>query len=579
MKNAAERLAFHHTIWNFLASVRLTVIVLLSLAATSVVGTLIPQNAASDWYYHKYGETLFRLFSGMHLFDMYHAWWFQALIAILVVNIVICSIDRIPGVWKIVTVQQPKFNIEQFRKQADAENYTVQQPPDALRERYARYVSRHFGYHRVENIGKSTCIFAEKGRWTRFGVYGVHFSVVLMLTGSLIGLIAGFDGFVNIPEGETISAARLNNGDTSQPLGFAVRCDDFDVSFYENGAPKEYRSRLSVIENNATVLQKDIIVNDPLRYKGINMYQSSYGKMPPDEMTVRFTAINSGKSVEVAAKMGETITLPDQLGTFVVQDFKSSYPFKGHRLGETFIGRWTPASGTPVDMIMPYPFPEFDIHDPDSVQRVAAFQASEQMSATEELPRTITLEFTSKASGMTYSRSASVGEKIEIPEGQGTFVISEVKRSYAFMGNPIGEAVIGRIERKSGAMETVALPVRFSNFDKMRKGEMVISVVDFQKPAPAAAGGLIVSVEAYSEKYYTGLQVTKDPGVLVVYLGFIVMILGSYVTFFTSHQRVCIELSGSGKNTRVLVSGTANKNKLGMQKRMKHLSRRLQQLD
>jgi len=45
----------------------------------------------------------------------------------------------------------------------------------------------------------------------------------------------------------------------------------------------------------------------------------------------------------------------------------------------------------------------------------------------------------------------------------------------------------------------------FSNFDRMRKGVMVISVAD--QPAEK-----FNQAEQPGERYYTGLQVTKDPG-------------------------------------------------------------------
>ena len=42
-------------LWRFFASVRLTVVLLLSLAATSIIGTLIPQNMDAAAYMSKYG--------------------------------------------------------------------------------------------------------------------------------------------------------------------------------------------------------------------------------------------------------------------------------------------------------------------------------------------------------------------------------------------------------------------------------------------------------------------------------------------------------------------------------------------
>jgi hypothetical protein len=71
------------------------------------------------------------------------------------------------------------------------------------------------------------------------------------------------------------------------PLGFYVRCDDFDVDYYQNqhgdptGMPSEYHSTLSVFNlGRQKIFDKRIRVNDPLTYHGITFYQSSYGTIP-----------------------------------------------------------------------------------------------------------------------------------------------------------------------------------------------------------------------------------------------------------------------------------------------------------
>jgi len=91
----------------------------------------------------------------------------------------------------------------------------------------------------------------------------------------------------------------------------------------------------------------------------------------------------------------------------------------------------------------------------------------------------------------------------------------------------------------------------------MRKGEVVIAVVE------------------QVQRYYTGLQVARDPGVWVVYSGFILMIVGFYITFFMSHQQICVELAASGEQTEVIVAGTANKNKMGMQTKVDTIAEKL----
>ncbi|MGD8343336.1 MAG: cytochrome c biogenesis protein ResB, partial [Desulfobacterales bacterium] len=126
--------------------------------------------------------------------------------------------------------------------------------------------------------------------------------------------------------------------------------------------------------------------------------------------------------------------------------------------------------------------------------------------------------------------------------------------------NNIGEAFIGEYTPPNGTPVNVTLPLKFPSFDKMRKGQVFIAVADFVP------------------RYYTGLQVSKDPGVWVVYIGFILMIIGIYITFFTSHQQLCVEITADGSKSRVMVAGTSNKNKMGMHKRVTQLAHQLENL-
>lgn len=58
-----------------LASIRLTVALLLLLAVTSVFGTLIPQGGSPGDYLRQYGEIGYRLLYAFDLLDMYRSWW------------------------------------------------------------------------------------------------------------------------------------------------------------------------------------------------------------------------------------------------------------------------------------------------------------------------------------------------------------------------------------------------------------------------------------------------------------------------------------------------------------------------
>jgi cytochrome c biogenesis protein len=81
-------------------------------------------------------------------------------------------------------------------------------------------------------------------------------------------------------------------------------------------------------------------------------------------------------------------------------------------------------------------------------------------------------------------------------------------------------------------------------------------------------GDVVVAIAETETRYYTGLQVTRDPGVWVVYTGFILMIAGCIITFFMSHQQICIEAHIDGKISSVTIRGLANKNKMALQKKI-----------
>ncbi|MGD9107058.1 MAG: cytochrome c biogenesis protein ResB [Desulfobacterales bacterium] len=455
----------------------MTVVLLLSLAVTSIVGTVIPQNENPDAYFRAYGEFVYRLFNFLGIFDMYHSWWFQFLILLLTINIVVCSIDRLSATWKIIFVKNPLFNLSRFRTLPQKEVFTGKQSPEALSAVYETMISGQFGYTRVEETDKGLCIFAEKWRWTRFGVYIVHLSVILLLLGGLIGSLFGFEGFAIIPEHEKIDSIRIRNTGQVRALGFEVLCNDFNISFYDNGTPKEYRSNLTIIEHGKPVYKKNIIVNDPLRYKGINIFQSSYGKMPSGAL------------------------------------------------------------------------------QKDAIHR-------------KDPSEDITLNFANKESGKEYKIKTAIGKPVDIPEGLGKFVIVEYRKSAEFGGQNIGQAYLGILTPKDKDPVNIILPLHFPNFDKMRRGAVVISVAEQETK-------IFNPGEKSDQRYYTGLQITKDPGVWVVYTGFIGMIIGIFITFFMSHQRVCIEIVKKGKKSDVIITGTANKNKLAMQNRIKKISEKL----
>lgn len=466
-------MADKNPIWKFFISVKLTVVLLLTLAATSIIGTLIPQNANPEAYFHAYGPFLYRLFDLLNIFDMYHSWWFQLLLLLLTCNIIACSVERLSSTWKLIFPKKKSFKRSIFEKIKQNEQFADPRTPDELAPVFTAVVQKAFGVPHIEKTDTGLTIFAEKWRWTRLGVYIVHISILFMIAGAMIGSLFGYSGHVNIPEGERADHVQLTNSNRIERFGFEIENNDFSISFYPNGTPKEFRSKLTIRENDQDVLSKDIIVNDPLRYKGISIFMSHYGEIEPERP----------------------------------------------------------------------PEPEFSQDD-------------------------IQLAFMVNSSGMIYKRKAEIGKPLDIPEGMGKFVLMEFRESAAFMGQNIGQALVGILTPPGGQPVEVTLPIQFPKFDRMRRGNVVISVIHQHKHENAKQNPEDI-------RYYSGLQIVKDPGVWVVYSGFIVMIAGILITFFMSHQQICIDINTKGKKSQIRVVGKSNKNQLGMERTITNLARSL----
>ena len=61
---------------DFLTSLKLTIALLLLLAAVSIIGTLIPQNLTEGEYLRHYSTASYNMLKTLGIFDLYHSWWF-----------------------------------------------------------------------------------------------------------------------------------------------------------------------------------------------------------------------------------------------------------------------------------------------------------------------------------------------------------------------------------------------------------------------------------------------------------------------------------------------------------------------
>jgi len=270
---------------DFFCSLKLTMFTLITLAGISIIGTVIPQGTPPPEYLHSISQNKLKLYQNLGFFDMYHSWWFIFLLSLLSINLIACSLKRLPGIWKTIT--QPLLLLDDGLEKTLSNLASLESKGDSagLKGKVAALLAAEFAAPVITEADGAIHLFAQRTPWSRLAVYAVHLSVLVIFIGAIIGSLFGYKGFVNIPEGQGVGTV-ISRADQERALGFAVHCEKFSVAYYPNGAPKEFKSILTVLENGKPVPDYNrvqVIVNDPLTYKGITFYQSSYGKLGEHE--------------------------------------------------------------------------------------------------------------------------------------------------------------------------------------------------------------------------------------------------------------------------------------------------------
>jgi cytochrome c biogenesis protein len=443
---------FLHSLWDFFCSLKLTMFLLISLAVISIIGTVIPQGIPPEEYLAQISPSKIKIYKALGFFDMYHSWWFILLLYLLTINLIACSFKRLPHIWKIIAHPETLLSDGLEKSLTNLATIKSSNAPEAVKDQVAAFLKAEFAEPRVIEVDGVWHLFAQKTPWCRLSVYFVHLSIIIIFIGAMIGSLFGYKSFVNILEGESVSKV-VTRSEKEINLGFSVRCDKFSVAYYKSGAPREFKSILTVLENGTPVPgfdHKPIIVNDPLTYKGITFYQSSYGDAGNFLFTV--TDLDGKNAVPLTVGSKSSATLPDGSSMHVLETTPD-------------IAHYSPGLSGPAANI--------EIHTPTG----------------------------------------------------------ESERVVVYANHP----------------------------------ELNIEHAQHHGKGP------VLHFKGEEKRMYTGLQVAKDPGVEIVWLGCFLMVFGIYAAFFLSHRRIWVRI----QNRAVTVGGNASKNQGAFQQSFEGLVDRI----
>ncbi|HKP73518.1 MAG TPA: cytochrome c biogenesis protein ResB [Pyrinomonadaceae bacterium] len=316
---------------NLLSSVRFGVTVLMLLALASMVGMLIMQQTVEgfDRYFAQLTPSQKLLYGGLGFFDIYHAWYFNALLLILSLNIVLASIDRFPGAW--VYVRKPKLEAVAvwLKKQPVTETLEMRAQSRAeLAERIAD-AARTVGLKpTVTEKGNRTFVFSERGAWNRLGAYAVHVALLTIFFGGFLTAQFGRTGSMWLKPGDSsgemtetsfnidnLNSFNLSTKPTTLP--FSVVCEDIEQKLIRKDGPItqdntiDWLTRIK-IKDETGEHEALVHMNRPFDYRGYRFFQASFMNVGrARNITLRLTPEAGGQPQDVTIPRDGSTTLPD----------------------------------------------------------------------------------------------------------------------------------------------------------------------------------------------------------------------------------------------------------------------------
>ncbi|SDN00032.1 cytochrome c biogenesis protein [Psychrobacillus sp. OK028] len=286
-------------VWNFFSSVKVGMWIIVSILVAAAIGTILPQvfyvPATNESDIAAYYERIYGWFGTLYyelgLSDLYSSWWFQGLVGMLGISLVIASLDRVIPLYKSLKKQKTKRHISFLKRQRVYGIGKAEVTEDSLLKAEEKLKSLKYNVKREGNA-----ILAERGRFSRWGPYVNHLGLIIFLFGVMLRALPGFyvDETMWLREGETLYVPGTNGyfleskgfiyetyskeesnevfGDAIDRVGTIAKNYQTDVALYkgpENSVAGHAEDL--TFEKNASIQ-----VNKPIKFDNFSVFQMDF---------------------------------------------------------------------------------------------------------------------------------------------------------------------------------------------------------------------------------------------------------------------------------------------------------------
>ena len=263
-------------VFQLLADLRFAIFILLLISLCSIVGTIIEQDQPVEVYKINYPllNPIFGFLSWDRIIQfgldhVYKTWWFLTLIILFGCSLTLCSfLQQLPSIKIARRCQFFRTTNPFYRLKVSTilNNFS-------FNKIIARIKNKQYSIFHQRNI-----IYCYKGLTGRIAPVMVHFSMILILLGTIAGSLFGFKAQEIVPKTENFHIQNiLNNGPSAIIPKTSARVNDFWITYTKTKTISQFYSDISILNGEGNeIKRKTISVNYPLISDKVYYYQTDW---------------------------------------------------------------------------------------------------------------------------------------------------------------------------------------------------------------------------------------------------------------------------------------------------------------
>lgn len=220
-------------------------------------------------------------------FRVFSAPWFIFILTLLVVSIVVCTLNRIPAMWRtahhVRVIQAAPFfdlRLSDRARFTNADDASADELAAVLRGRHFRVKEATVDLPDDSLATPIRHIYGDRNQYLKLATLFTHLGLILFLAGAAVTTALGYETVVFLGEGQTAPVQAVGT-----PDNLLVKNVHFEAPTRPDGSFADFRTDLAVYRNGQEVARKIIRVNDPLEVDGYVFHQNTFG--PAAELAIR----------------------------------------------------------------------------------------------------------------------------------------------------------------------------------------------------------------------------------------------------------------------------------------------------